>query len=557
MMTPPVMTPARRSVAAGCAALGLLALLLAFYRLGDMALLDPDEARYAQTSREMAQRGDWVVPYYNGEPRLKKPPLYHWENIATFALFGVNEWAARLPSALAYLALIAATVAFGRRERGWTAGLRAGAIVATVPLAFVAGRMVLLDMTLSLLIAAALFVFWQADRGGIRAIPGSVLVGALTGLAILVKGPVGILLPALIMAVFCLSQGEWRRLLRWQEIVVALGVSLAFAIPWLALVIGRVGLGPFWSVAFRETVERYADTGLDHPQPAWFYLGVLVLAAFPWSAFLLPAFVTGILRYLVRRRGVSAEPTARLASFLWIWIAGTLAFFSIGRGKLATYILPLMPAVGLLLSLEWERWTGAGQASPRKRRLITVEWTTALVLILPAVGLTWLVVEWDPAHSNAFLQYWRAFLVLAVAVAGGTIIFSASRWRGAVVPLLAGCLAVFYLYGVSIAGGRLEEARSLRIMVRESGLDRMPGTRMCVYRDYHPSLVFYTNRRVERADAKDDLREFLAQPGDAVVVMDADRLAALSPRLSSQLEPIARQGRQIALRRIFSPGAAR
>src|SRR5262249_21335310 len=117
------------------AGLALLALLLAFFRLGEIGLLDPDEARYAQTTREMMERGDWAVPYFNGEPRLKKPPLYHWENLATFAAFGINEFAARLPSAIAFLALVALTLEFARRERGWPFGLRAAAILATTPLA--------------------------------------------------------------------------------------------------------------------------------------------------------------------------------------------------------------------------------------------------------------------------------------------------------------------------------------------------------------------------------------------------------------------------------------
>src|SRR5262249_4260277 len=149
------------------------------------------------------------------------------------------------------------------------------------PLAFIAGRMVLLDMTLSVMTTAALFVFWQADRDRLAPRAGAAWVGVFLGLAILAKGPVGLLVPALVILTFLLLQGEWRRLLRWGEILLALGIALAMPLPWLALVVHRIGVGPFWHVVFRETVERYAETGLEHPQPVWFYLVVIVLAAFP------------------------------------------------------------------------------------------------------------------------------------------------------------------------------------------------------------------------------------------------------------------------------------
>lgn len=539
--------PSHRWHAAGLAGLVGLALFLSFYRLGGMDLLDPDEARYAQTTREMMQRGDWVVPYYNGEPRLKKPPLYHWENLATYRLFGVNEFAARLPSALADLALVALTVWFTRRESGWGAGLRAGAILATFPLVAVAGRMVLLDMTLSVMIAGALVVFWQGDRGRLRPMAAAVSVGVLMGLGVLVKGPVGILVPALIMLAFVVQQREWSRLRRWREMFAALAVAVALVVPWLVLAVSRVGWEGFWSVAFRETVERYAETGLEHPEPVWFYLAVFALAAFPWSAFLVAPYLAGIRRFLLPARRPADPAEARLAAFLWLWMFVTLAFFSAGRGKLPTYILPLMPAAAMLLSLEWERW---GRAAPGgSTRPARFEWAAGIALLVPAFALTWLVIRIDPAHSASFLEFWKPFLLVSVTMTAGAIVLSSPRRRWAVVPLLAVCLAVFYFHIVTTATERLEQARSLHGLVVSAGLNREPVPRIIVYSDHHPSLVFYTNRRVEHAGARSELRDLLEQPGDTVVVMDDNRLANLPPKMTAHLQRIATQGRQIALRR--------
>src|SRR2546426_2788965 len=508
-------------------ALGTLGVTLAFFQLGRMALLDPDEARFAETSREMIERADYAVPYFNGEPRLKKPPLLHWEHIAAFKLLGVSEYAARLPSAFASLALLAALVAFARLECGWSVALRAGAILLTCPLAFVAGRMVLIDMTLALFVCSSLFLYYLADSGRIGAGAGSAAMGLLLGTALLAKGPVGVLVPAVVIAGYHLAMREGKPFTRWRRILPAGAIAAAMSAPWLVLVVHRVGYETFEKVAFRETVERYVSTGLEHPQGPWYYFVITGLAAFPWSAFLLPSYLTGIKRYLLpgwRRRG---SGTDRLGVFLWMWIAGVIIFFSLGKGKLATYILPVMPAAALYLAREWQRASEPGAEDPPAERLTRLEWCAGLALLAPIVIVAFVAMRWNPVHASSFLGYAAPFGLMSGGSIGAALLLSRRTRRWVVVPVLTACVSAFYIYVIAASGGELEHERSLKSMVLETRLEQRPDVRLCVYRDFRPSLVFYARRHVERADNLGELQAFLHQPGEEVVVMDTDRLAGL------------------------------
>src|SRR5512143_2832975 len=214
----------------------LLALVLALlvFRLGAVPLVGPDEPRYARVAVEMHRAGAWVRPTLGGQPWLEKPPLYYWLAGASFAVFGETEAAARVPSVLASLALVGATALFGARLYGQAAGLHAGFVAGLSLLPFAYGRAASMDMLLAatVTVAIGLCALRLLGIAGRLAIVGAAV---LAGLAALAKGPLGLLLPALVVLAYVALTREWRRLRE----LASPGALVAFvlvAAPWYAAI---------------------------------------------------------------------------------------------------------------------------------------------------------------------------------------------------------------------------------------------------------------------------------------------------------------------------------
>src|SRR5262245_55447220 len=246
--------------------------------LSAVPLLDPDEARYASASRAMLERGDLVVPYFNGAERLNKPALFYWLQAASFHLFGTTAAAARIPSALAALGILAAVTLFARRTFGAEAGWRSGLILLTIPLFAVVGKTGITDMTLALFTVGAM-LFWYrlniGDNGETPASPAS--AGATTdvrrrllwlgvslclGLAFFVKGPVGILVPCFVIATYLVIRREWSGF-RVRGILLGGAVALAVFLPWAGMLVYRLGNEAAGAGARDVAGAVAADTGAD------------------------------------------------------------------------------------------------------------------------------------------------------------------------------------------------------------------------------------------------------------------------------------------------------
>ena len=216
---------------------------LFFWRLGQLPLTEPDEGRNAEVAREMLALHDAVTPHYDTLPYLDKPAFFFWLVAGSFRLFGVSEWPARLPSALAALGTLLLVWLMGRRMFGESAGLVAGVIFATAPLVMVFARLVIFDMTLTFLVTLALAAFWLThgtdgamEGGRRRSLEYLVFVAA--GAASITKGPVGFVLPLLAIGVYAAVQrnlGALKRL-AWAP---GLAVFLAVSLPWFLLVSRR------------------------------------------------------------------------------------------------------------------------------------------------------------------------------------------------------------------------------------------------------------------------------------------------------------------------------
>ena len=248
--------------------LTLLAALTFFVGLGRGALTDADEAFYGESAREMVESGDWLTPRYNYEPRFQKPVLYYWLTAATYLVTGPSETGARLWSALSGLGLVLVTAACARR---WydddTTALLAGAIVATNFGYFAMARSALPDLPLALCITVAIWAALVATLDEERQPRRWVLLSALAvGCGTLMKGPVAIVLPALVIVPVLLI--ERRRLsIRWSDLGLALLVVVGIAAPWYVAMWWRHGPSYLEGFFIGDNVERFATSRFNDPRP--------------------------------------------------------------------------------------------------------------------------------------------------------------------------------------------------------------------------------------------------------------------------------------------------
>jgi 4-amino-4-deoxy-L-arabinose transferase-like glycosyltransferase len=336
----PMPAPSPDSRAAGPASapvlLGGLALWL-LATLGLRPLLLPDEGRYAEVARAM-WHGDWLVPTLNGLPFFHKPPLFYWLDIAAMQLLGVHEFAGRFGSAVGAWGMGAALYfAMRRRHGARTAAIGLG-VLATTPFFFVGGQYANHDMLVGGLITAAVLALARAvDQPPEVDLRWLVAGWVLCALAMLAKGLIGIVLPALVMGPWLLAQGRWRQLLK---LLHPLGL-LAFAmvgLPWFIAMQQRYP-GFFDYFVMEQHFRRFAQSNFNNVHGAWFFLAVLPLATLPWSVWAPAA---------IRRAWGERSPTTLL--YAW-WALTIVGFFSIPSSKLVGYALPALAPWCALLAL--------------------------------------------------------------------------------------------------------------------------------------------------------------------------------------------------------------
>ena len=365
-------------------ALPLFAVTLVFISLclglGHLPLLQPDEGRNAEVAREMKESGAWLVPTYNGADYLDKPVFYFKAVALSLALLGDNEMAARLPSALFGVALVALTFSFCRRVYGskrvaWMAGI----IVATIPLYFANARLVIFDTALAFFVCGAIFAAFLAEESEVSARRRWYLVGAAAaGLATLVKGPVGFVVPILVHLVsqrFCGRRGVWKRLFAPLNLVVFFVITL----PWfIGLCVAKPDF--FYYGIVGETFKRFTSAkafGRDNP---WYFFPVVIALAFlPWSL-LLPEAA------LMTWRSRWARHRADILCIVWCLLV--VVFFSISQSKQTGYILSVAISCGILLA----RLVDAALANPHSRAAGVLRRGTIALAGVCLVGLLVLMV---------------------------------------------------------------------------------------------------------------------------------------------------------------------
>lgn len=340
----------------------------------------PDEGRYAEVSRWMLVSGDWLVPRLNGLPFFHKPPLTHWLQAASLAVFGVHPWAVRLPGVLLGLLMVWFGFIVVRQLLGAAVAGRAAFMLGASGAMLIGAPYVNHDMGVATWISVAIWSFARAFSFPDRQAPhaGWACLGFLAcALGVLTKGLIGVALPALVMLAWVSWTRQWRRVWRlpW---VRGLAIFLGVALPWF-VVIGRQFPGALAYLFGVQQFSRYLGTGFNNAQPWWFYgVGIALLLA-PWSVF---AGLEGWARLRTPRAMTARTAKDPWVALCWIWLAVILLFFSIPQSKLIGYIFPALPPLAVLAALGWHRLMD-GRRTARA-------WLAALALlpVLFSVGLT-------------------------------------------------------------------------------------------------------------------------------------------------------------------------
>jgi len=539
-----------RGLVAGAA---LAAALVLLPGLGARDLWAPDEPRYGRIAEELRRlergAGDLVLLRLHGAPYTQKPPLYYWLAAGSGAPLGrVTEVAARLPSALAGIALVAITAWAGARlfGRAGAGAWAAAVLLSTWRFAELAGR-AQLDVLLAACEATALLALWRVDRGELSARRGLVIAHLALAAALLTKGPVG-LLPLAVWAVFLAADGRARE---WRRAVPAWGLALSIG-PILAWIASATWLAPpgFFDEAVVHNVLARFLTGTAHVRPFYYYAVQLPLEALPWTL-VWPFAGAWLIRSL--RRPARADG----ARLLVAWIATFVVFFSLSAGKRGLYLLPAFPALALVVG----GWLDARLARGGAPRWLP----RALALAGAAAALAGAALA---LRGGLELDLAPGFRLSAPAAAGMASVCAAGVAAGAVLArrgvqgglaAVPATLAILQLLVFTTVLPGFDPEKSPRPLARAAVRAAGPEGPIGVF-DHEAAtggIAYYADRPVAAVPDPAAAERFLARPG-AVLLVRRDRWPRLARALPGAIERVAarRSGRRRTWVVRAAPGAS-
>ncbi|MFN9398930.1 MAG: ArnT family glycosyltransferase, partial [Dolichospermum sp.] len=498
------------------------------WNLGNVGLIDETEPLFAEASRQMLLTGDWITPFFNGETRFDKPALIYWCQAIAYSIMGVNEWAARTPSALAAMGVIALafyTVQwyFTKKDelekvtnlpRRYLTAALAAALMALNPEMIVWGRTGVSDMLLTGCIGSTLLCFFLGYAQNNRVIvianwqfPNQWYLASyvLIAGAILTKGPVGIVLPGLIMIAFALYVGKFWQIWREMRPILGMVIVLVLSLPWYILVTWRNGWNFINAFFVYHNIERFTEVVNGHSAPWYFYFLVVLLGFAPYAVYIPESLVR--LKLWQRSYWLQKERSQHLGLFVSLWFLGVFGFFTVSVTKLPSYVLPLMPAAAILVALSWSDLFPTSQNSTpthlaflRISAWINVAFTTFISIAL--FNLTQIVGP-DPAapelyaemEKSGILKYGGIIWLIITLIS--SILILTHRYRQIIIINLVGFtafIAISLMPAILIMDQQRQlPLRELSALIVES---KQPNEELIMVGFKKPTVTFYTKQNV-------------------------------------------------------------
>jgi 4-amino-4-deoxy-L-arabinose transferase-like glycosyltransferase len=484
------------------AALALLAALLLFvvlfWHLGTPTFWDPDEAHYAETSREMIATADWLAPFYNEQPFFDKPVLFHQLQGIAMRWLGDPEFGARLVPALAALALVAITVWFGTVTVSRDVGLVAGLMLAACPGVFGLARYAILDTLFTMFTfggAACLAVAALQDRPRLQWL-GYIAIA----FGVQTKGPIALVLCGVAMVVLMTLSPDLRRRLLALHWAIGLLVIAAVSAPWFVYMYVRFKDGFVNGYILDENVRLFASSRFANQPGFWFYFRILAAALLPWTGLLIGRFVDDA-RALLRRERLDG-----VEMMLWGWTLAVVGFFTFSTFKLDHYVFPAAPALCLLCARAWSD-VRADQMALRNRGSRVGLYLIGPFLVAVGVGCGYFLI--------ARLELpWGAVMVPVVLTIAGAGLAALANVRRALPPRVPWLvmIAMITTYGglILFVLPALEQRKVVPEMARWVAQQAQPNDRVASFRlnRWTPTYRFYVGRHTTFLEGADEADAF-------------------------------------------------
>lgn len=465
-----------------------LCIVIYFINLGQWDLWSPDEPRYAEVSREMVNGGDWILMHRNGNLYTDKPPLFFWAvAISSFLWQGMTPFSVRFPSALFGTLTVLLTFFIGRRLYSSRTGFLSGLILATsFQFAYLSTRGNI-DTTLTFFTTASMLCFlkwYQQSKEGetsLEGMKGLSFYGYYIGMALatLAKGPIGFILPLLGTLLFLLVQKDWKGIKAMRLLpgsLIFLAIVLAWYLP--AILIG--GKEYLEATLFHHSFDRFVK-GSAHIRPIYYYFYNFPADFLPWIIFLPAAMIHGFSRAMMAKR--------KEFLFLTIWFIFIFLFFTLSKGKRGLYLLPLFPAVSLMIGKLWEDFISFSMRHFRNEWIILPLYVLMGVILVGGVAMPWMISVKFPSYFSYSLPI--AFLLVGVAVS--LFVFNRFKYYGAIFFLLIGLMAGGFFYALRVVFPLVNPFKSARFICEEITSRIQPGEKLAIYGDFEPGpFNFYT-----------------------------------------------------------------
>ncbi|MBI4532717.1 MAG: glycosyltransferase family 39 protein [Candidatus Melainabacteria bacterium] len=492
-----------------------------FAQLGLPPLFNPDEGLYAEPGREMLETGEYLTTLLNYDVRFTKPPLVIWAMAFCYKIFGVNEFAARFFGASCGAILAACTYLMLERYRGVTCGVVGTLALITAPLYVATGRMAITDMPLALFVAGSLFAFYRAfrEQDAFWRWIGYVLLG----LAVMTKGPIGLVLPVLVLGVYHGLRGNWREALKFYKPLAGVLIVALISVPWFVAEIIVTKGAYFQAFIVRENLERFTSVVDSHKGPWWYHLAAMLGGFFPWAVFvpqsLINAFRVG--GTTVKRmpnigallgRFQTMDCRQDFVFFAALWSMITLTFFSLSVSKLLTYTLPAFPALAVVVGSE----VGDAVTRGRFKRLFVPLILLGIICSFTALAAPLIVSKLRDAPMDlyAIVNGYALLETVVVVLSLGLMLSRRYTWAVAVFVFLTLCSSAYYgAQAVTSLSNRWEGP--IPSFARFASISGYP---IFVFGMRKPGVPFYTCRKVRYPADFDGLCSELSKLKNAYVL---------------------------------------
>ena len=464
--------------------IGILSAIVVFlflFGLGKMPLTDPDETFYAQTAKEMIQNNDWITPTIFDTPQFEKPVFYYWTLMGSYKVFGINEFAARFPSAIFGILGVIGIYFLGILLFSRLTGFLSAVIMATSIQYIVLARACVTDMVLTVFILyCLLFFLWSWKTGKKYPYCLSAICAAF---AVLTKGPIGLFIPGMIVLIYVISTKQWRDFGKI-PFSCAIIMFLLVCLPWYSIIIklhSTTFIGEFFGF---QNITRFVHPEHDIGTNPFFYLPVLFGGFFPWSLFL----PVGVWYLFKEHHTVSKIKGYR--TFLLSWFFLVLIFFSISRTKLVTYIFPLWPVMAIIVGRLWDRFISFTDDDKIQKKTVVSYFILVTLSLCAIIGLDIFIGIEYPAALNGVLL---TSAVFAIGLLFSLFYYLRNKRATLFYALVLSIVILSFPlnYFVLPEIGRDESSKDLCLWVNELALADEP---IAGESDLRRGIAFYTDR---------------------------------------------------------------